>query len=79
MTTRSDCLDRPQAPTARSFAAPVRGIGTFLATALNRLAEWQERSEQRAHLAGMDDRMLKDIGISAVDATRESSKPFWKA
>jgi uncharacterized protein YjiS (DUF1127 family) len=78
MTTRSDCLDCPPAP-ARSFFAPVRGISGFLATALTRLAEWQERAEQRTHLAGMDDRMLKDIGITSVDAARESGKPFWKA
>jgi uncharacterized protein YjiS (DUF1127 family) len=76
MTTRTDCLDCPPAPAAY---APTRGIGGFLSTLLNRLAEWQERAEQRTHLAGMDDRMLKDIGISSVDAVRESSKPFWKA
>ena len=75
MTTRTECLDCPPAPA--SFA-PARGIGAFFATILSRLAEWQERAEQRAHLAGMDDRMLKDIGISAVDAAHESDKPFWK-
>jgi uncharacterized protein YjiS (DUF1127 family) len=79
MTTRADCLDCPPAPAARTGFAPARGIGGFLANVLNRLAEWQERAEQRMHLAAMDDRMLKDIGVSAVDATRESSKPFWKA
>jgi uncharacterized protein YjiS (DUF1127 family) len=26
----------------------------------------------------MDDRMLKDIGISAGDAAHEADKPFWK-
>ena len=77
MTTRADCLDRPSAPAAR--LAPARSVGTFLAGILNRLAEWQERHEQRAHLAGMDDRMLKDIGVSSVDAAREADKPFWKA
>lgn len=75
MTTRSDCLDCP-APAAR--LAPARGIGTYFTAILDRLAEWQERAEQRAHLAGMDDRMLKDIGVNAVDAARESGKPFWK-
>lgn len=78
MTTRTDCLDCP--PAARSLRhAPARGIGAFFAGLLNRLAECQERAEQRAHLAGMDDRMLKDIGISAVDAVHEADKPFWKA
>lgn len=76
MTTRADCLECPPAPAAR--VAATRGIGAVFANLLNRLAEWQERAEQRAHLAGMDDRMLKDIGISAVDAAREADKPFWK-
>ena len=77
MTTRTDCLDYPPAPAARF--APARSAGAFLAGIFNRLAEWQERHEQRAHLAGMDDRMLKDIGVSSVDAAREADKPFWKA
>lgn len=76
MTTRTDCLDCPPVPAA-AFA-PTRGVGAFFAAMCNRLAEWQERAEQRAHLAGMDDRMLKDIGVSAVDATHEADKPFWK-
>lgn len=76
MTTRADCLDRQ--PTPAAAFAPARGIGAFLAAALNRLAEWQERAEQRAHLAGMDDRMLKDIGVSTVDAAHEADKPFWR-
>ena len=75
MTTRSDCLACP--PAAR--AAPRAGrVTRFLGTLFTRIAEWQERAEQRAHLAAMDDRMLKDVGISQVDAVRESSKPFWK-
>lgn len=76
MTTRTECLD---SPAQSASLAPTRGIGGFLAGLLYRLAEWQERAEQRTHLAGMDHRMLKDIGISSVDADRESSKPFWKS
>ena len=71
MTTRSSTFASPA-----QLAAPRGGLFTAL---LNRLAEWQERAEQRNNLAGMDDRMLKDIGVSPVDAARESSKPFWRA
>ncbi len=78
MTTRSDCLEcRPAAPALR-IAAP-RGLGAFFTSILNRLAEWQERAEQRAQLARMDERMLKDIGVSSIEAAREADKPFWKA
>ena len=75
MTTRTDCLDCPPAP---AIAAP-GSRGRFLTALLTRFAEWQERAEQRAHLAGMDERMLKDIGVSQVDAVHEATKPFWKA
>jgi uncharacterized protein YjiS (DUF1127 family) len=63
---------------APRLAAPRRSAGFFTGL-FTRLAEWRERAEQRAHLAGMDERMLKDIGVNHVDAAHESSKPFWKA
>ena len=40
-------------------------------------AIWQERSEQRYALGELNERMLKDIGISRVDAYKEAQKPFW--
>jgi len=39
---------------------------------------WFERAEQRRRLAGLDGRMLKDIGLSRADAWRESGKWFWQ-
>ena len=36
----------------------------FLAT----LGEWRRRNRERAELAALDDRMLKDIGLTRVDA-----------
>ncbi len=44
----------------------------------DRLLTWQERASQRAHLASLDDRMLKDIGLSRADVLAESSRPFWR-
>ena len=38
---------------------------------------WQERSAQRHHLAGLDDRMLADMGLNRADVQREIQKPFW--
>ena len=35
------------------------------------------RQRQRFDLATLDDRMLRDIGVSRTDADRESRKPFW--
>jgi uncharacterized protein YjiS (DUF1127 family) len=37
-----------------------------------------ERSRQRQVLLTLDDRLLKDIGLSRAEAMREARKPFWK-
>jgi len=39
---------------------------------------WMERSRQRHALAQLDDRALKDIGVTRAQATREAAKPFWR-
>ena len=41
--------------------------------------EWRRRAHERAELAGLDDRMLKDIGLTRGDAEFLSNKPFWGA
>ena len=40
---------------------------------------WLERSRQRRALAGLDDRLLSDIGVTLEQARREAAKPFWSA
>jgi uncharacterized protein YjiS (DUF1127 family) len=47
--------------------------------AVEQLHLWQERAAQRAHLAGLEDRLLKDMGIGRADADQEAAKPFWRA
>jgi uncharacterized protein YjiS (DUF1127 family) len=64
------------------YEPPVRLRAGWLRFSPLRLAEivqrWWERSEQRLELARLDDRMLRDIGVSRVDAYRESLKWFWQ-
>ena len=43
------------------------------------LLTWQRRANERTRLAEMDPRLLKDIGVTRVDAWREIQKPFWSA
>ena len=37
-----------------------------------------ERSRQRGALAELDDRLLRDIGLTRDEARRECASPFWK-
>ena len=39
---------------------------------------WVSLSRQRRALAELDDHLLRDIGLTAYDVTREASKPFWR-
>lgn len=43
------------------------------------LVTWQKRSRYRIELASLDDRSLKDVGISRSDRDWEVAKPFWRA
>jgi len=43
------------------------------------LAAWIERNRQRRALDGLPDYLLKDIGVSRVEARMEAGKPFWQA
>ena len=69
--TRGNRATGPFRPWA-FFIAMIRG-GLDLAVA------WQQRGRERRHLASLDERMLRDLGVSRSDATRESAKPFWRA
>ena len=76
-------LGRPRRATSTGSAprlGPRSGVvaRSWLIRALDALALWQERAAGRAHLAQMDDRMLKDMGIGRAEADREAYKPFWR-
>jgi uncharacterized protein YjiS (DUF1127 family) len=44
----------------------------------NLLLMWQARWRERGRLDRLSDHMLKDLGISRADASREVRKPFWR-
>ena len=46
--------------------------------ALDRVRDWRRRSRERSQLAMLDDRMLRDIGLSHADREFLANKPFWK-
>lgn len=42
------------------------------------LRRWHELARERRQLAELDERMLKDLGLSRADAEREAGRPFWE-
>lgn len=46
-------------------------------TAMKILRRWYEISRGRAALARLDERALKDIGVSRSEADLEAERPFW--
>ena len=72
----SCCADRiPQE--IQSQASPHRLIG-FLSGVRAALREWRRRTNGRLELARLDERMLRDIGLTSFDAEYEINKPFWR-
>jgi len=70
-----------EAPRHRFSPVPQRSRGTASGIAgrvLATLREWRRRAHDRAELAKLDDRMLRDIGLTHADAEFLSSKPFWR-
>ncbi len=43
------------------------------------LPQLLRRRQGRQELAELDDRLLRDVGISREQALREAAKPFWRA
>ena len=39
---------------------------------------YMERHQQRKHLARLDPRLLKDVGLTREQVAEEVGRPFWK-
>lgn len=63
------------APIGSAFS---RVVAVF-ALAADAVLGWQRRANERAALATMDDRMLRDVGLTQAEAMHEADKPFWMA
>ncbi|MBT3558387.1 MAG: DUF1127 domain-containing protein [Rhodospirillales bacterium] len=48
--------------------------GSFFTT----LLRWSRIYRERQALRGLDDRLLRDIGVTRIDAAQEFSKRFWQ-
>jgi uncharacterized protein YjiS (DUF1127 family) len=67
---------RPPIPWEPGF---YRGAGLRLQHGLDTLRLWRERARGRRQLRTFDDHLLRDIGITRLQAEAEADKPFWRA
>lgn len=79
----TDTISRTGVVARRTWPGAAIGIGILLGDQLGMAAaflrEWLHRRRYRAYLAAMDDRGLRDIGLTRGDAEREAERPFWEA
>ena len=53
-------------------------LSDFLSDVRAALREWRRRKNSRLELARLDERMLRDIGLTRAEADHEINKPFWR-
>lgn len=67
----------PRVPKAEAYPTR-RDHGSFSSDFRNQLRFWFARYKQRRALARLDDRLLRDIGVTRSQAHEESRKWFWQ-
>ena len=65
-------LSEPWLPRAWS------GLHAALEHTVDAISTWRERARMRRQLLMLDDRLLRDIGLTRLQARGEAEKPFWR-
>lgn len=63
----------------RPFSLRAGWPAPMIETVMRQAQGWLSRFHQRRALGLLDERMLRDIGVSRPEAEREAQKPFWQA
>lgn len=58
--------------------AGYRRASAWVGRCLAGIGAWSERARQRRALGRLDDRLLRDIGLTPEQARSESMRPFWR-
>ncbi len=73
----ADALGVYAIPAAAAARGP-RKTMPLLADAIGVICLWMERGRQRRSLAALDDRQLRDLGLTRADVELECAKPIWR-
>ena len=63
----------------RTETRGARPLGGLAFALTQMVATWTQRVRERQALAKLDDRALRDIGVSRSEIGEEMEKPFWRA
>ena len=67
------------APPGRLLSDIVQGSpGSVMGRMTGAVSEWHDRARQRRHLAALDGRLLRDIGLTPADVDAECRKLPWQ-
>ena len=72
-----DCIDTKSFFQLHNVLRPA-APGRLLPNLLSRFRGWRERARGRHLLLQLDDRMLRDVGLTRLDVDRECAKHFWQ-
>lgn len=68
---------------SRTASARSGGIsdspGSIAVRVADAVLTWLQRDRDRRALQALDDRLLRDIGVSRTDVEHEATKPFWRS
>ncbi|MEM9349263.1 MAG: DUF1127 domain-containing protein [Pseudomonadota bacterium] len=59
-------------------ATRIPALAAIFVYAALQVTRWGNRRRTRTHLSQLDDRMLRDVGITPAQAQREAEKGFWQ-
>lgn len=77
IATKPGPLETAAARVSAAMVAAARWLDRAAIRGVDLLCDWQARASERRVLRSLDDRMLRDIGVSWADVERELHKPFW--
>ncbi|HEV8392021.1 MAG TPA: DUF1127 domain-containing protein [Dongiaceae bacterium] len=62
------------------FVRPSRAKadGGLVTRLFDQVFSWLDHARQRRHLGQLDDRLLRDIGLSRAEVEQEISRRFWQ-
>jgi len=69
------CLDRNS---AAGTPEPAQTALETVRSAWRAVVRWMDRQRQRKHLRQLDDHLLRDIGVTRIQARREASRWFFE-